>query len=580
MKQNSSVSHTLLTYLRHELCTPINSIIGHSELLLEKLKAQPASTLSDDLQKVKDCGRQLLTQVTVVLDRNRRLLSQPDGDLSDFGTTLRMELIAPLSAAIGYCEMLLEEAPAELIPDMEKLNGSARQLLSVITNIVHLARQQVRAVSIAPEDSIELEDLTEPEIEPESIIRSEDLAAPEDFSFIALDDTVTPVPELNQPARGLHLATQDALARERPLEQPWRSPSERESTLVQFSRSESQTNQTNEIAARVSSPKHFQQLQERDKGSLDIENLHRSSLYPPLSRQSYLESSGTTSGDRAAHTSKIVAIHSFRGGTGKSSIASSLAVSLAKQGKRVGVVDIDLLSPGMHVLFGLKDRALGRTLNDYLRSDCLLHEAALDMSRCLPHNSIQSIDADGGAVYLVPASPKPGDIMRASKERYERESLADGFRELIDDLNLDFLLIDMRSGISEETLQAIAVCSLLLVVLRPDYQDYQGTSAILEIARTLSVEEMHLVVNKVLPAFDINAYCQQLETTYDVPVSKILPFYEDIVHLASSEVFSLRYPHHPLTEAIDAMARNLANSLELSSPDKSETAVAAAMTLP
>lgn len=557
MKQDSSVSHTLLTYLRHELCTPINSMIGYSELLLEKLKAQPTSTLSEDLQKVKDCGRQLLTQVTVILDRNRRLLSQPDGDLSDFGTTLRMELIAPLSAAIGYCEMLLEEAPAELIPDMEKLNSSARQLLSVINNIVHLAQQQVQAVSI----------------------KSEDLAEPEDFSFIAIDDAIAPVPELSQPARGFHLATQDTPFRKQPLEQHWRSPSKRESTLVRFSRSDSQTNQTNETAARVSSPKHLQQLQERDKGSLDIENLHRSSLYPPLSRQSYLESNGSTSGDRAAHISKIVAIHSFRGGTGKSSLTSSLAVSLAKQGKRVGIVDIDLLSPGMHVLFGLKDRALGRTLNDYLRGDCLLHEAALDMNRCLPHSAMHDVGADGGAIYLVPASPKPSDIMRASKERYERESLADGFRELIDDLNLDFLLIDTRSGISEETLQAIAICSLLLVVLRPDYQDYQGTSATLEIARMLSVEEMHLVVNKVLPTFDINAYCQQLETTYDVPVSKILLFYEDIVHLASSEVFSLRYPHHPLTEAIDAMAQSLANSLELSSPEEGRT-VAAAMTLP
>jgi len=49
------------------------------------------------------------------------------------------------------------------------------------------------------------------------------------------------------------------------------------------------------------------------------------------------------------------------------------------------------------------------------------------------------------------------------------------------DLHLDFLLIDSHPGINQETLQAIAASSLLILVLRPDYQDYQGT-AVIELA--------------------------------------------------------------------------------------------------
>lgn len=517
MKQHNSANGTLFDYLQHELRTPINSMVGYSELLLEKLdnqQAQPSSAPLEDLQKVRDCGQQLLTQVIAILDSNRLLLSQPNGDLNDFSTTLRRELITPLSAAIGYCELLLEEAPAELILEVENLNGSARQILSAINKTVHLAQQQVQAAVIEPAEAI----------------------AAEDFSFITLNDTVEPAGELSQSTHGFSLA------------------------------------------AKAVDIKHFQQLQERDKGSLDIENLHRSSLYPPLSRQSAIESNWTSSSRCATSTAKIIAVHSFRGGTGKSNIASGLAMSLANKGKRVGIVDTDLLSPGMHVLFGLQDRALGRTLNDYLRGDCLLHEAALDMSHWLSRDTAHNDHAGEGAIYLVPASPKPSDIMRVVKERYEEESLTDGFCELIDHLNLDFLLIDTRSGISAETLQTIAVCSLLLVVLRPDYQDYQGTSIILELARMLSVEEMQLVVNKVLPTFDIDAYCQQLETTCEVPVSKILLFYEDVVQLASSEVFSVRYPHHPFTRAIDAMAQDIASSIELGSVG-GDAAVASTMTM-
>jgi Mrp family chromosome partitioning ATPase len=50
---------------------------------------------------------------------------------------------------------------------------------------------------------------------------------------------------------------------------------------------------------------------------------------------------------------RIISIHSFRGGAGKSNIAANLAALFAPEGQRVGVVDTDLQSPGIHALFGL-----------------------------------------------------------------------------------------------------------------------------------------------------------------------------------------------------------------------------------
>ena len=52
---------------------------------------------------------------------------------------------------------------------------------------------------------------------------------------------------------------------------------------------------------------------------------------------------------------KIVSIHSFRGGTGKSNTTANLASQVALAGKRVGIVDTDIQSPGIHVLFGLDE---------------------------------------------------------------------------------------------------------------------------------------------------------------------------------------------------------------------------------
>ena len=50
---------------------------------------------------------------------------------------------------------------------------------------------------------------------------------------------------------------------------------------------------------------------------------------------------------------KIISIHSFRGGTGKSNTTANLAALLAADQKRVGVIDTDIQSPGIHVLFGI-----------------------------------------------------------------------------------------------------------------------------------------------------------------------------------------------------------------------------------
>ena len=61
---------------------------------------------------------------------------------------------------------------------------------------------------------------------------------------------------------------------------------------------------------------------------------------------------------------EIISVHSFRGGTGKSNLTANLAATLALKGKRVGVVDTDIQSPGIHVIFGLDEDTMNYSLND------------------------------------------------------------------------------------------------------------------------------------------------------------------------------------------------------------------------
>ncbi len=57
----------------------------------------------------------------------------------------------------------------------------------------------------------------------------------------------------------------------------------------------------------------------------------------------------------AIHATHIIAIHSGKGGVGKSTVAANLAIALAKQGKRVGLLDADIHGPSMPKMFHTED---------------------------------------------------------------------------------------------------------------------------------------------------------------------------------------------------------------------------------
>jgi MinD-like ATPase involved in chromosome partitioning or flagellar assembly len=248
--------------------------------------------------------------------------------------------------------------------------------------------------------------------------------------------------------------------------------------------------------------------------------------------------------------SKIVSVHSFRGGTGKSNTTANLAALIAAQGRRVAVVDTDIASPGIHVLFGLEEDHMAHSLNDYLWGKCDIQQTAHDVTPSLGSGA-------GGKLFLVPSSIKAGEIARVLREGYDVGLLNDGFRELTRALNLDILMIDTHPGLNEETLLSIAISDVLLIILRPDQQDYQGTGVTIEVARKLSVPSMMLVVNKVPAAFPTDEVRARVERAYHAEVAAVLPHSDEMMALASAGVFVTRYPDHPITAALQQIAQRL-----------------------
>ena len=250
----------------------------------------------------------------------------------------------------------------------------------------------------------------------------------------------------------------------------------------------------------------------------------------------------------------IISVHSFRGGTGKSNTTANLASVVAASGRRVGVIDGDIQSPGIHVLFGMAGDEVVGSLNDFLWHGRAIADVAHDVT-----------DRVGGAIdgrlFLIPSSMQPGEITRVLREGYDAQRLTEGIRELVDALDLDVLFIDTHPGLNEETLLSLVISHVLLIVMRPDKQDFEGTGITVRVARELEVPGIHIVVNKAPQQLDPEAVARRVTEAYGCDVAAVLPHSDELMGLASEGVFVLRHPEDPLTARYRALAERVVPAL-------------------
>lgn len=129
----------LLAHLRHELRTPVNAILGYSEMLLED---EAPAQVRPDLERIQTAGRALLTLINEILDPARLGLGTAD-EVEAASARIRHDLRTPVNAILGYSEMLIEDASTSgqegAIDDLKRIHGAGQKLLSVIDDIGRLS---------------------------------------------------------------------------------------------------------------------------------------------------------------------------------------------------------------------------------------------------------------------------------------------------------------------------------------------------------------------------------------------------------------------------------------------------------
>jgi serine phosphatase RsbU (regulator of sigma subunit) len=142
MSTNIQSQLSILAHLRHELRTPINAILGYSEMLLEDWEAtETDEKLVANLTGIHDFGEELLIVINTFLNPEQLNVKACDLKTIIANPTLQVELEKLTQQIINYCQQLLNTATIDSNDDLNKISGAAQNLLNAIENIVQLCEK-------------------------------------------------------------------------------------------------------------------------------------------------------------------------------------------------------------------------------------------------------------------------------------------------------------------------------------------------------------------------------------------------------------------------------------------------------
>jgi MinD-like ATPase involved in chromosome partitioning or flagellar assembly len=251
---------------------------------------------------------------------------------------------------------------------------------------------------------------------------------------------------------------------------------------------------------------------------------------------------------------KIVAVHSYKGGTGKTLLSINIAATFAKHGKKVCIFDLDFRAPSLATL--LKIDKAEYWMNDYLNGVCEVNKVLVDLS-----NRIDN----GGTLFVGLANPSTEAIrdMTAKDRKWEMRALGRLLAlrtSLLNDKSFDYLVLDTSPGLQYSSINAIVSADLVLVATTFDRSDVDGTRRMLKELYDLFEKKTEIVLNKVLDGSvktGKDEVRNRLKDVYQAPLLGVIPCYCDVLKAEGGLIFAQDKPDHPFTKILEEMASKI-----------------------
>ena len=173
--------------------------------------------------------------------------------------------------------------------------------------------------------------------------------------------------------------------------------------------------------------------------------------------------------------SEVIVITSGKGGVGKTTTTANVGTGLAKEGKKVVLIDTDIGLRNLDVVMGLENRIV-YNLVDVIEGNCRINQALIKDKRY-------------PTLYLLP-SAQTRDKTAVSPEQMSK--LTDQLKD-----EFDYILLDCPAGIEQGFMNAIAGASRAIVVTTPEVSAVRDADRIIGLLNANEIKKTELVVNRL-----------------------------------------------------------------------------------
>lgn len=258
---------------------------------------------------------------------------------------------------------------------------------------------------------------------------------------------------------------------------------------------------------------------------------------------------------------KALAFHSYKGGTGKTSISANLALIFARAGSNVCVLDYDFRAPSQHIIFkATPEHWVGEYLEGRFEIDQILLDLSNRFSTC-------------GKLLAGFADPSTDAIreMMGKDRKWETKSLhrtLSAKDRVLKDLGMDYLIFDTSPGMQFSAANALAVSDLNVVVTKADEFDTEGTKRMISGLYEVLGRKTGLIVNRMI---GMEAYSPEaaqklklrLEREFNLPVLGIIPCFCDVHSAGGQGLQILLQPGHLFVKKLIEISKEIQTACQL-----------------
>ena len=267
---------------------------------------------------------------------------------------------------------------------------------------------------------------------------------------------------------------------------------------------------------------------------------------------------------------KVISIHSSRGGTGKTVIATNLAAIYAIKGLNVALLDLDFRAPSLVDVFskGMKD-PVRYWLNDFLDGRCKAEQALTDVSEAYRLKGRLLLGLANPAIEAI------RNVMEKSRawEVTAVKRLFSLRSALFDNMNVDCCIFDTSPGVQYTSINAVVSSDISVVVATQDSLELKGLENMLVELYDAFAKRTVVLINKVFPETRVwssekqKNFTRKLEKNLKHPIIGVIPCYCDVLQAKRTSLLAVDKPYHPFLRNLKEVAEKLECFMETNSEE-------------